>query len=333
MIDPFIHSRKADEINARLLPTKTEYVVFVRLTSSQEELYLDQLKQKSMQSMLGRIGKSDDVEPISPLAAIQTLQKLCNAAALASETNENDVVETSSKLIVLRAFFRALPPDERIVVVSGFTTTLDLVAGVKSENIKYARLQGSTPPKERTSIVRVFNTSGKILLLSTKAGGVGLNLVGANRLVLVDSSWNPAHDLQAQARIWRDGQTKSCYIYRLLSTGTIEERMFQRQELKGALARTLGFRSTSAATSDAGRGTPTFTQAELRVVFVRQGYAVRYRRPNRRHGGRNAGTLATRRLRAHDGSIADERRARGRANLLCERASERVGAKCRHRRY
>ena len=268
LIDPFIHSRKADEINARLLPPKTEYVVFVRLTSSQEELYLDQLKQKSMQSMLGRIGKSDDVEPISPLAAIQTLQKLCNAAALASETNENDVVETSSKLIVLRAFFRALPPDERIVVVSGFTTTLDLVAGLcESENIKYARLQGSTPPKERTSIVRVFNTSGKILLLSTKAGGVGLNLVGANRLVLVDSSWNPAHDLQAQARIWRDGQTKSCYIYRLLSTGTIEERMFQRQELKGALARTLGFRSTSAATSDAGAGNTTFTQAELRDLF------------------------------------------------------------------
>ena len=106
-----------------------------------------------------------------------------------------------------------------------------------------------------------------VFLLSAKAGGVGLNLVGANRLVLVDSSWNPAHDLQAQARIWRDGQTKSCYIYRLLSTGTIEERMFQRQELKGALARTLGFRSTSAATSDAGAGNTTFTQAELRDLF------------------------------------------------------------------
>jgi len=268
LIDPFIHSRKADEINARLLPPKTEYIVFVRLTSRQEKLYLDQLKKKSLQSMLGRIGKSDDVEPISPLAAIQTLQKLCNAAVLASETNENDFVETSSKLVVLRAFFRALPSDERIVVVSGFTTTLDLVARLcESENMKYARLQGSTPPKERTSIVRIFNNSGKILLLSTKAGGVGLNLVGANRLVLVDSSWNPAHDLQAQARIWRDGQTKSCYIYRLLSTGTIEERMFQRQELKGALARTLGFRSTSAATSNASTGNTTFTQAELRDLF------------------------------------------------------------------
>ena len=137
---------------------------------------------------------------------------------------------------------------------SGFTTTLDLIAKLcESEHLKYDRLQGSTPPKERTSIVRTFNNSGKILLLSTKAGGVGLNLVGANRLVLVDSSWNPAHDLQAQARVWREGQTKPCSIYRLLSTGTIEERMFQRQELKGALARTLGFKSTSGNDNSAGR--------------------------------------------------------------------------------
>merc|ERR1711862_154452 len=100
--------------------------------------------------------------------------------------------------------------------------------------------------------------------------------------------------------------------------------MFQRQELKGALARTLGFRSTSAATSDAGAGNTTFTQAELRDLFsyVKDTRCDTADRIDAR--GRNAGTLATRRLRAHDGSIADERRARGRANLLCERASERV---------
>jgi len=266
LIGPFIHSRKADEINASLLPPKTEYVVFVRLSEVQKGLYVDQLKQKSMLSMLGRIGKTQDAESISPLQAIQTLQKLCNAAALATEVS--DPVASSSKLAVLRAMFRALANDERIVVVSGFTTTLDLIAKLcESEHLKYDRLQGSTPPKERTSIVRTFNNSGKILLLSTKAGGVGLNLVGANRLVLVDSSWNPAHDLQAQARVWREGQTKPCSIYRLLSTGTIEERMFQRQELKGALARTLGFKSTSGNNNSAGSSSSTFTQAELRDLF------------------------------------------------------------------
>ena len=330
MIDPFIHSRKADEINARLLPTKTEYVVFVRLTSSQEELYLDQLKQKSMQSMLGESAGRRASSRFRRFAAIQTLQKLCNAAALASETNENDVVETSSKLIVLRAFFRALPPDERIVVVSGFTTTLDLVARLSKRNIKYARLQGSTPPKERTSIVRVFNTSGKILLLSTKAGGVGLNLVGANRLVLVDSSWNPAHDLQAQARIWRDGQTKSCYIYRLLSTGTIEERMFQRQELKGALARTLGFRSTSAR--QARGGNTTFASRTARLFsYVKDTRCDTADRIDAMAGETPEHWRRDVSERTTDPLLTSAAREDERISFVSE--LRRVGAKCRHRRY
>ena len=62
--------------------------------------------------------------------------------------------------------------------------------------------------------------------------GCGLNLIGASRLVLFDSAWNPATDRQAAARCWRDGQTRKCYTYRLLSTGTIEEKMYQRQLAK-----------------------------------------------------------------------------------------------------
>lgn len=64
-----------------------------------------------------------------------------------------------------------------------------------------------------------------VFLLSTKAGGAGLNLIGANRLVLFDSDWNPANDLQAMGRVWRDGQEKDVVVYRLLSTGSIEEKV------------------------------------------------------------------------------------------------------------
>jgi hypothetical protein len=73
------------------------------------------------------------------------------------------------------------------------------------------------------------------LLLSSKAGGCGLNLIGGNRLVLVDPDWNPATDLQAMARVWRQGQKKKVFIYRMFSTGTIEERILQRQLLKNGL--------------------------------------------------------------------------------------------------
>ena len=72
-------------------------------------------------------------------------------------------------------------------------------------------------------------------LLSSKAGGCGINLIGGNRLVLFDPDWNPANDKQAAARCWRDGQKKKCYLYRLLATGSIEEKVFQRQLSKESL--------------------------------------------------------------------------------------------------
>ena len=266
LTEPFIHSRKADEINTALLPPKTEYVVFIRLNEEQEKAYTAELRQKITQSILGRC----DSDATSTLAAIQNLQKLCNTTRLGTAARDDTapLVESSSKFKVLSHMLRALPKGERIVIVSCFTTTLDFVAELCSEmGMDFARLQGSTPPNARSDIVRVFNKSGKVLLLSTKAGGTGLNLVGACRLVLLDSSWNPADDAQAMARIWRDGQTKPVSIYRFLSTGTIEERMFQRQELKGSLARTLGFKSTSNASGGSKMGSSSFTQAELRDLF------------------------------------------------------------------
>lgn len=85
-------------------------------------------------------------------------------------------------------------------------------------NLTTCRLDGSTPTAQRTNIVERFNRSYSnvfVFLLSSKAGGVGLNLTGASRLILFDSDWNPATDLQAMSRIWRDGQKHSVYIYRL----------------------------------------------------------------------------------------------------------------------
>lgn len=75
-----------------------------------------------------------------------------------------------------------------------------------------------------------------IFLLSSKAGGCGINLIGANRLILMDPDWNPAADQQALARVWRDGQKKDCFIYRFISTGTIEEKIYQRQSMKMSLS-------------------------------------------------------------------------------------------------
>merc|ERR1711981_850360 len=93
--------------------------------------------------------------------------------------------------------------------------------------------------KKRAKIVEQFNDPGSpqfIFMLSSKAGGCGLNLIGANRLVMYDPDWNPANDRQAMARIWRDGQKKPCFIYRLFTTGTIDEKVYQRQICKDGLS-------------------------------------------------------------------------------------------------
>merc|ERR1712151_48810 len=83
---------------------------------------------------------------------------------------------------------------------------------------------------------REDNPKAFAFLLSSKAGGCGLNLIGANRLVMFDPDWNPANDRQAMARIWRDGQKKNCFIYRLFTTGTIDEKVYQRQICKDGLS-------------------------------------------------------------------------------------------------
>ncbi|NWH64590.1 RA54B protein, partial [Geococcyx californianus] len=129
------------------------------------------------------------------------------------------------------------------VLVSNYTQTLNILQETcKRYGYSYTRLDGHTPVSQRQQIVDNFNSKYSpafIFLLSSKAGGVGLNLVGASHLILYDIDWNPATDIQAMARVWRDGQKHTVLIYRLLTTGSIEEKIYQRQiskqDLSGAV--------------------------------------------------------------------------------------------------
>eukprot|EP00796_Vickermania_ingenoplastis_P007412 gene7412-5220_t len=135
---------------------------------------------------------------------------------------------------------RRSPERDKLVIVSNFTQTLNIIAALcQSKKVAYFQLDGSTPIKRRQELVDYFNVPASqeiVFLLSSKAGGVGLNLIGANRLILFDPDWNPANDAQAMGRVWRDGQKKRVYIYRLLTTGTIEEKVYQRQVSKQGLS-------------------------------------------------------------------------------------------------
>jgi SNF2 family DNA or RNA helicase len=153
-------------------------------------------------------------------------------------------LQASNKLTVLNQFLTSLrflnetkSVKDKVVIVSNFIKTLDKINMLaNSKRWPLLRLDGNTKPQERVALVNKFNTGPYFLmLLSAKAGGVGLNLTGANRLILVDPDWNPATDLQALGRIWREGQTKPVFIYRLLSSDTIDESILRRQKDKGIL--------------------------------------------------------------------------------------------------
>ena len=110
----------------------------------------------------------------------------------------------------------------------------------KIRDYPLSRLDGSTQSEKRMVILNSFNSPKSndfIFLLSSKAGGCGLNLIGANRLIMIDPDWNPSNDEQAMARVWRDGQKKSVFIYRMIGCGTIEEKIFQRQIVKTGLSK------------------------------------------------------------------------------------------------
>ncbi|XP_056017684.1 DNA repair and recombination protein RAD54B-like [Ostrea edulis] len=255
--------RRTQEINTKYLPPKCEIVLFCQPTDLQLRLYCQMLQGKMFRSCLRNDGASH-------LVCIGALKKLCNHPSLIftkarqaeecpEDLEEGSVysglsslfplgyqeddcsVEHTGKLKVLSEILKQICINsEKIVIVSNHTKTLDILQQFCSNcGYGYLRLDGQTPTNTRQDIVTKFNSRNcveKVFLLSSKAGGVGLNLVGASRLLLYDVDWNPANDLQAMARVWRDGQKRQIYIYRLLTTGTIEEKIYQRQISKQGLS-------------------------------------------------------------------------------------------------
>lgn len=275
--------RRTSALLTKYLPIKFEMVVCVKLTQLQLDIYKSFLKSDAVRKALSTKENSKS-GGATVLQDINTLKKLCcHPELIADKINDGaagfenvgqflpnnwggrDVrPEFGGKVMLLDLMLAALKTNttDKIVLVSNYTQTLDFFEKLcLKRSYRYVRLDGSMSIKKRGKTVEEFNNPESepfIFMLSSKAGGCGLNLIGANRLVMFDPDWNPANDEQAMARVWRDGQKKPCYIYRFLATGSIEEKIFQRQTHKKGLSNTV---------VDNDEGERHFTQSELKELF------------------------------------------------------------------
>lgn len=256
LVSPYLLRRMKKDV-AKQLPEKNEEILFVRLTPEQREKYKQFLKSRFVRQVLN--GK------LNLLYAITALRKICNHCDIALYNNDHDKAiadrtqlksrqlttlhydvdenvedygnfRRSGKMIVLdRILSTWHKAGSRVLVFSQTTTMLDILERfVKEREYTYQRMDGMTAVGSRMQLIDKFNRDDQIFvfLLTTRVGGLGVNLTGADKVVLFDPDWNPSTDLQARERAWRVGQTKPVTVYRLVTTGTIEEKIYHRQIYK-----------------------------------------------------------------------------------------------------
>lgn len=228
-IAPFLLRRGKSQV-ARELPPKQEQILAVDLASAHRRLYDRQL-QRERQRVL-HLADDFDNHRVEVLSALTRLRQMAIDVSLADE----DAVAPSSKLdVLLPLLAEAAVEGHRVLVFSQFTRFLKMIAArLRDFGIDHAYLDGSTTNRRRV-IEDFAEGDAPVFLISLKAGGVGLNLTMADYVVLTDPWWNPAVEAQAIDRTHRIGQERSVLVYRLVSRGTIEEKVLALQDTKRRL--------------------------------------------------------------------------------------------------
>ncbi|KAK7063732.1 ISWI chromatin-remodeling complex ATPase ISW2 [Favolaschia claudopus] len=175
------------------------------------------------------------------------------------EIGEHIVASSSKMLAIDKILMDVLPKGERVLMFSQFTVMLDLVEDyLVLRGYQFVRLDGSVSRARRELVIRLFqqdDSKCQVFLISTKAGGLGINLTKASTCILCDSDWNPQNDLQAIARAHRIGQTKVVKVFRLICRGSVEDQMLDRLRRKLFLAaKIIGVESAGQSGDDGTHG-------------------------------------------------------------------------------
>ncbi|MCS6243349.1 MAG: DEAD/DEAH box helicase [Opitutus sp.] len=229
--------RRTKKAVAPELPDKIEQVLYCEPSPVQSRLYTE-WQQKSEQELdaLAADGASENSLRLATLTQLLRLRQICCDPRLVAPATSAD---HSSKLETFRELLaEAVDDGHRLLVFSQFTSLLGLLrAELEEQGLSYCYLDGSTPQKQRQAEVDRYNNSADIpvFLISLKAGGTGLNLTGADTVVHFDPWWNPAVEAQATDRAHRIGQKRVVTSYKLICTGTVEEKVLHMQATKRAL--------------------------------------------------------------------------------------------------
>ncbi|OQS01190.1 hypothetical protein ACHHYP_01742 [Achlya hypogyna] len=278
ILRPFVLRRLKTSV-VQDVPAKTEMVVYCAMSELQESYY-NMIANRTLQAELEKkYGKYNaGVRSGSAKNMAMQLRKCCNHPFLFDEDvdangepiTDETLVETSGKMVVLdKMLKRLLGAKHKILIFSQMTKVLDILEDfLTMRSYNYCRLDGSTHFRERQASMDAFNDPNgplQIFLLSTRAGGLGINLTGADTVILYDSDWNPHQDSQAQDRCHRIGQTKDVAVYRLIVENSFENRMLERANAKRTLERVVLSRGEFSSQKKAVA--PSLSMEELEALL------------------------------------------------------------------
>uniref|UniRef100_A0A8C9TW20 Chromodomain helicase DNA binding protein 2 n=1 Tax=Scleropages formosus TaxID=113540 RepID=A0A8C9TW20_SCLFO len=244
VLEPFLLRRVKKDVE-KSLPAKVEQILRVDMTAQQKQFYKWILTRNYKALSKGTRGSSSGF-----LNIVMELKKCCNHGFLIKQPDDSEnlsqyehlqsLVRGSGKLVLLdKLLTRLHERGNRVLIFSQMVRMLDILAEYLAlKRYPFQRLDGSIKGEIRKQALDHFNAEGSedfCFLLSTRAGGLGINLASADTVVIFDSDWNPQNDLQAQARAHRIGQKKQVNIYRLVTKGTVEEDIIERAKKKMVL--------------------------------------------------------------------------------------------------
>ena len=244
LVGPFVLRRLKDDVLPDL-PEKLESSVYVPLVGEQRKLYaaheqrlrteLAEQKKRSQKGRRGMAAPKDTLNKVEVLAELTKLRQICCDPALLYENYRGPAAKMDA---IMELVTQAMEAGRKALVFSQFTSYLDRIAeALDQRGVSYFTITGATPKQKRLDLVNAFNADDTpVFLVSLKAGGTGLNLIGASVVIHADPWWNAAAQNQATDRAHRIGQERDVSVYRVIAKGSIEERILHLQQAKTDLA-------------------------------------------------------------------------------------------------